>query len=176
MLDVGCGQGFLLECARQFGIPSVGLEGSERALEKCRELHPLVDARLWHGGETLPLDSASVGGAVLNEFVDHIFPEQNDLLFRELQRVLLPGGVIIVKSPSRHNRFDIDQGHVTFFSPSEFRAFVESHGFDVISQPFVAQPLLGPSAFASRLVRLAAKVVGKEKIAARIDLVARKNA
>lgn len=174
LLDVGCGQGFLLECARQFGLPAIGLEGSAAALDKCRELHPQVDARLWRGGEALPLPSGSIGGAVLNEFVDHIHPEQNEALFQELARVVRPGGALIVKSPSRHNRFDDDEGHVSFFSPSEFRAFVEKHSFEVVAQPFIPQPLLGPSGLALRLVRLAARIAGKERMAARIDLVARR--
>ena len=101
------------------------------------------DVRKWSRGQKLPLDTASVGGAVLNEFVDHITIEHNRLLFSELLRVLRPNGLLLVKSPSRHNRFDDDEGHVTFFSPSEFRTFVESFGFHVIEQPYTPQPLLG---------------------------------
>jgi SAM-dependent methyltransferase len=174
LLDVGCGYGFLVECARQFGIGSIGLEASQFALEQCMSMHPDVDVRKWSGGQKLPLDTASVGGAVLNEFVDHITIEHNRLLFSELLRVLRPNGLLLVKSPSRHNRFDDDEGHVTFFSPSEFRTFVESFGFHVIEQPYTPQPLLGTSRIGLRAMGIVTKFFKPEDWAARIDIVARK--
>lgn len=175
LLDVGCGYGFLLECARRFGIAAIGLEGSKSALARCKILHPFVDIRPWKGGEGLPIESESIGGAVLNEFVDHITLDQNKLLFRELSRVLKPGGLLLVKSPSKHNKFDQDLGHVTFFAPSEFREFVQSFSFEVLDQPYIPQPILGTSRLASLTVSLATKVYKPEKLSARIDLVARKS-
>lgn len=174
LLDVGCGYGFLVECARQFGIAAIGLEAAEAAVLRCRSLHPLADVRLWKGGEALPLEAESVAGAVLNEFVDHITVEQNRSLFREVWRVLRPGGVLIVKSPSRHNRFDEDEGHVTFFSPSEFREFVESFSFKLVEQPYVPQPFLGGSRFGWLAMRALTLPFKPEKWNARNDLVARK--
>jgi SAM-dependent methyltransferase len=174
LLDVGCGYGFLVECARQFGIQAIGLEAGSSALDFCKRTHPLADIRPWKGGEDLPVASASIGGVVLNEFIDHITLKQNELLFRELTRVLKPNGVLLVKSPSKYNRFDQDEGHVTFFSPSEFREFVQSFFFDVLDQPYYPQPILGPSRLASLAVSLATKVYKPEKWSARIDLIARK--
>ena len=174
LLDVGCGYGFLVECARQFGIAAVGLEAAEAAVAHCRSLHPLADVRLWKGGEPLPFKAESIAGVVLNEFVDHITVEQNRSLFREIGRVLRPGGVLIVKSPSRHNRFDEDEGHVTFFSPSEFREFVESFSFKVLEQPYVPQPLLGSSGFGWLAMRALTLPFKPERWNARNDLVARK--
>lgn len=175
LLDVGCGYGFLLECARQFGTTAIGLDASKSALAYCTRLHPLIDVRSWKGGEDLPIESESIGGAVLNEFIDHITFEQNKLLFRELSRVLKPGGLLLVKSPSKHNRFDQDCGHVTFFSPGEFREFVQSFSFEILDQPYIPQPILGASRLASLAVRLATIVYKPEKWSARIDLIARKS-
>jgi SAM-dependent methyltransferase len=172
LLDVGCGYGFLLECARRFGIPAIGLEGSESALERGRKLHPLIDIRMWHGGENLPFNDNCIGGAVLNEFVDHITVDQNELLFQELWRVLKPGGSLMVKSPSRYNQFDKDSGHVTFFSAIEFRKFAESFSFEVLHQPYI--PLFRRSQFASLAQKCVTKIYKPDKWATRIDLVARK--
>ena len=175
LLDVGCGYGFLVECARQFGIQATGLESSRIAIERCKIMHPLADVRAWSGGENLPMPSESIGGAILNEFIDHIGIEENRLLFRELSRVLRPGGSLIVRSPSRYNKFDKDKGHITFFSMREFRAFVESFQFVVLEQPYVVQPLLGTSRLAMLTMRIAQKLLNKPQAwEARIDLVARK--
>jgi SAM-dependent methyltransferase len=177
ILDLGCGLGFFVECARRWGMDAIGLEASEQALSLCRRQHPEADVRLWRCGEPLPLSDGSVGVALAHEFIDHISPDQNRALFAELQRVLQPGGMLIVRSPSRFNRFDQDKGHITFFSPSEFRRFVEEYGFVVVEQPFSPQPLLGSSRAGQFVVRAYARLTGRhDRIAARIDLVARKPA
>ena len=174
LLDVGCGLGFLVECARRFGIDAYGLEASAVALEKARRLHPAANLRSWSAAERLPFEASSIGICVLNEFVDHIDMPSNRALFTEMGRVLRERGVILVKSPSRHNRFDRDLGHVSFFSPSEFRRFVESFGFRVLNQPFSPQPLLGNSSWARRAMRILSTFLPKDLVAARIDLVAMK--
>jgi len=175
LLDIGCGMGFLVECARRWGIGAIGLEASEQAIAVCRKHYPEAEIRLWQGGEALPLADDSIGVAIAHEFIDHISPDQNVALFTELRRVLRPEGTLIVHSPSRFNRFDQDKGHITFFSPSEFRRFVEGFGFVVVEQPFSPQPILGTSRVGQLAIHAFATLTGKpEWLAARIDLVARK--
>jgi SAM-dependent methyltransferase len=175
MLDVGCGFGFLVECARQFGLTAIGLEASEQALAECRRRHPRADVRRWHAGERLPFDDGIIGAAMLNQVVDHVSLEANRLLFAELHRVLQADGILLVHSPSKYNRVErrSDSGHITFFGPSEFRAFVGAFGFDVLVQPYHAQRV-----FDSRLgwlmVRAVARAFKPERLAATIDLVAAK--
>ena len=171
LLDVGCGLGFLVECARQFGVAAIGLEASAVALAEGRRLHPQADARAWRAGEPLPCADGSIGVAMLNQVIDHITLDENRRLFTELGRVLTSGGALIVHSPSRFNRFDTDAGHVTFFSPSEFRTFVEGFGFRVVEQPYFPQPVLGTGA-GWLLVRAFARVFKPERLAATIDVIA----
>lgn len=174
VLDVGCGYGFLVECARRFGIAAVGLECAPLALAAGRARHPLADIRSWHAGTSLPLESDSIGVAVLNEFVDHVTLDQNRALFAELHRALKPAAVLIVKSPSRFNTADQDKGHVTFFSPSEFRRFVEDGGLEVVSQPYQPRALLGTRRLPWLAMRALTALWPREAWASRIDLVARK--
>lgn len=174
LLDVGAGAGFLIECARRFGIAAIGVEGSAKAVGICREKHPLADIRTWLGGSDLPVDSNSIGVVVANEFIDHITMEQNASLFREIYRVLMPEGILIVNSPSRHNRYDQDLGHVSFFSPTEFAAFVRSLSFKILQQPYTPQPFLGESRLGHFAMYMVSRVYRPEKWAARIDLVAQK--
>jgi SAM-dependent methyltransferase len=172
LLDVGCGYGFLVECARQFGIPAMGLELSPAAIAECRARHPAADVRRWEAGRPLPLESDSIGIAILNQFVEHITLEQNRCLFSELTRVLKPDGLLLAYSSSRFNRFDTDAGHVTFFSPSEFRAFVSSFGFHVAAQPYLPQPLVGTGRIGRLAMGALTRIFKPERWAATIDLVA----
>lgn len=171
LLDVGCGYGFLVECARQFGVTAIGLEASVVAIDEGRGRHPEADIRSWHAGAPLPCADGSIGVAMLNQVIDHFTLDENRLLFAEVRRVLKPGGVVIAHSPSRFNRFDTDTGHVCFFSPAEFKAFVASAGFDVVAQPFMPQPVLG-TGVGWPLVRAFSAVFKPERLAATIDLVA----
>lgn len=174
VLDVGCGYGFLVECARQFGIPAIGLEGAPAALAVSAKLHFQADVRPWQAGTPFGLEGESVGTVLVNEVVDHLTLEHNRLLFENIHRVLRPDGRVIVKSPSKGNRFETDKGHITFFTPTEFKHFVEAAGLEVVSQPYLPQPLLGQSRLGLFLMRMVSKIFQPERWAARIDLVARK--
>jgi SAM-dependent methyltransferase len=174
LVDVGCGYGFLIECARQFGIPAIGLEGAEPALVAGRQRHPQADIRAWQAGTPLDLPANFAGAVTLNEVIDHISLEHNRQLFTDIHKTLRPGGVVIIKSPAKYNRFDKDTGHVTFFTPSEFRSFLESLRFEILTQPYVPQPLLGKSRLGWFAMRVVAKFLKPAKWAARIDSVARK--
>jgi ubiquinone/menaquinone biosynthesis C-methylase UbiE len=174
ILDIGCGYGFLLECARRLGIKAIGLDGSAKALSFCKKLHPQANIIFWKAGANIPLSSNSIGVVVMNQFVDHITYEENILAFSEAFRILKYGGILIVKSPSKYNQFDDDRGHVTFFSPSEFKDFVQSFSFKVIVQPYYLQPILGTSKIASIIMRALIKFYRPEKWSATIDLIAKK--
>jgi ubiquinone/menaquinone biosynthesis C-methylase UbiE len=171
LLDVGCGQGFLVDCARRFGMAAIGLEASQVAIAEGRRRHPEADVRLWVAGDPLPCGDQSIGVAMLNQVIDHITLLENRQLFTELTRVLKPGGALIAHSPSRFNKFDTDTGHVTFFSPSEFRTFVTKAGFRVIEQPYFPQPVLG-TGVGWLAVRAFTRLFRPERLAATIDLVA----
>ena len=152
-------------------MPAIGIEASDIALAEGRIRHPQADLRQWRAGTPLPCADGSIGVTMLNQVIDHFTLEENRLLFDDLRRVLKPGGVLIAHSPSRFNRFDTDTGHVTFFSPLEFRAFVADAGFDVIAQPFVPQPVLG-GGVGWRVVRVFTHFFKPQRMAATIDIVA----
>lgn len=175
LLDVGCGFGFLVECARQFGIPAVGLEASDRALDEGRRRHPHADVRSWRAGEPVAFADGVIGMAMLNQIVDHFSLAENQSLFGELHRVLKPEGIVVVHSPSRFNRVEQskDSGHISFFAPSEFRAFVAGFGFQVIAQPYQPRRVFDSEA-GWWLVRAVARVFQPERLAATIDLIAAK--
>jgi demethylmenaquinone methyltransferase/2-methoxy-6-polyprenyl-1,4-benzoquinol methylase len=89
VLDACCGTGDLAIAARRRGAQVVGLDFSERMLERARRKEPAIE---WVRGDVLELpfadesfDVATVGFGVRN-VVDL------DAALRELRRVLRPGG------------------------------------------------------------------------------------
>ena len=43
ILDIGCGLGFFVECCYKFGVPCIGLEGSEYAVQAAKKREPRLD-------------------------------------------------------------------------------------------------------------------------------------
>ncbi|MEN3342306.1 MAG: demethylmenaquinone methyltransferase / 2-methoxy-6-polyprenyl,4-benzoquinol methylase [Actinomycetota bacterium] len=90
VLDACCGTGDLAVEARRRGAGEVvGLDFSERMLERARRKEPAVD---WVRGDVLalPFEDASFGSATVGFGVRNVTDLEAAL--RELRRVLLPGG------------------------------------------------------------------------------------
>ena len=95
VLDVGCGDGVLLECAHELGIQATGLEVSPQLVE-------LVRKRLGAGAITdqplseLPPESYEV--VALINVIEHV--RRPSEILRSVYRVLRPGGVIVIHTPN----------------------------------------------------------------------------
>ena len=92
VLDVGCGTGYLMQLLRERGYEVVGVDGSAEMLEKARITNP--DAELRQADvEKLPFENASFDFAICIEVLRYL--PANDSCWREMARVLKPGGVCL---------------------------------------------------------------------------------
>jgi demethylmenaquinone methyltransferase/2-methoxy-6-polyprenyl-1,4-benzoquinol methylase len=93
VLDACCGTGDLAIAARRAGASVVGLDFSERMLERARRKDAAIE---WLRGDllALPFEDASFDGATVGFGVRNV--DDLDLALRELQRVLKPGGTLAV--------------------------------------------------------------------------------
>jgi demethylmenaquinone methyltransferase/2-methoxy-6-polyprenyl-1,4-benzoquinol methylase len=89
VLDACCGTGDLAIGARARGADVVGLDFSERMLERARRKEPAIE---WVRGDVLalPFDDASFDSATVGFGVRNV--EDLEAGLRELRRVLRPGG------------------------------------------------------------------------------------
>jgi SAM-dependent methyltransferase len=86
--DVGCGTGWILQLLLDRGCRGIGTEVDDRCLRKARAAgRPVVKA----GAEALPIADESVDGVI---FAGVLPFTDEDLAFRELARVLRPGGTM----------------------------------------------------------------------------------
>jgi ubiquinone/menaquinone biosynthesis C-methylase UbiE len=93
--DFGCGPGqtaYYLHC---LGIEISGLDLSERLLEEARRLHPEIHFKK---GNILALEfkDDSIAGVVAFYAIIHFTQEQVRTAFREIFRVLQPGGIFLL--------------------------------------------------------------------------------
>lgn len=131
ILDLGAGCGYLVEAANRWGVESVGLEGSPDAIAMAKQRFPDMDMRLHRLSDVLPFMASSFQTVVLNQVIEHLEPSLFEFTMTEVFRVLRPGGMVLVLSPSKANKkeWQADPTHINLISPSELRQALTKCGF-----------------------------------------------
>jgi SAM-dependent methyltransferase len=93
--DLGCGPGQTTRYLHDRGVAISGLDLSARLLDEARALHPGIH---FQQGDLLALDFAadSVAAALAFYAIVHFSPAQVEQAFREVFRVLRPGGLFLL--------------------------------------------------------------------------------
>jgi ubiquinone/menaquinone biosynthesis C-methylase UbiE len=92
--DFGCGPGQTSKYLKDLGIEVSGLDLSENILEQARTIHPEIGFRKGNILE-LEFDDDSIAGIVAFYAIVHFTEEQVEMGFREIFRVLQPGGLFL---------------------------------------------------------------------------------
>lgn len=133
ILDVGCGLGFFIECARQFNFDAEGVEGSPYAVEQCRSRGLPVHEQLL--SERLPYEDETFAVVVVNQVIEHIPNDVAKILLREAHRVLKPSGIVIIKSPSKYNLAERkEKTHINMYATSQLLKDVTQAGFIMVNR------------------------------------------
>ena len=92
--DFGCGPGQTTKYLNNLGIEISGLDLSDRILEQARLFHPKIH---FQKGNILELEfeSDSIAGVVAFYTIVHFTKDQIGAVFREVFRVLQPGGLFL---------------------------------------------------------------------------------
>lgn len=155
-LDLGCGQGELLERAGHAGL---GIDLARyNATATAKAGFPAVVADLTR---PLPLRSASLDGATLVEVIEHIV--NAEALVDELARVIRPGGWLVATTPNVAHltyRWRAVTGHppkqegrhYRFFTRSTFAELFRARGFELR-----ARASFGKQALLSAVLRAAGR-------------------
>ncbi|GIW42429.1 MAG: methyltransferase [Candidatus Binatia bacterium] len=153
VLDLGCGTGRHARALRMLdGVRAVALDLSEKeigaAAGSLREMDGNGARGPWLAvrgdAYVLPFRDASFDCVVASEIFEHL--DEDDLAFREVTRVLRPGGILALSVPRfgpeavcwalsssyRHS----EGGHVRIYRERELRRKLSRHGYDVYARHF----------------------------------------
>jgi len=178
ILDVGAGVGYLVECAMRWNLTCLGLEGSAAAVASAQARCPSINLRQHALSEPFPFTDASVGSVFMNQVIEHLEPEVATGCLEECWRVLCPGGMLFVFSPSCYNveEANADATHIHMYSPTELRQLLAAKGFGDVRSFDSPLPLLGRSTLATRVMYFVFKLTRWERLSASANCIAFKGA
>ena len=135
--DLGCGPGQIARYLRDKGLPAFGLDLSAKMVEKARQLNP--DIKFIQGDMTnLEAEDESWGGIAAFYSIIHIPHEQVTDTLRELRRVLVPGGWLLLSFHIGDEAVHFDEWKgkkvnidTIFFLVAKMESYLEEAGFEV---------------------------------------------
>lgn len=176
LLDVGCGGGGFLNRARRAGFDVTGIDFNETRLRRVREklgLEKLHAQSLEEFSRTRP--PAGFDAVSLFQVLEHL--DRPAAWLGHIRSLLKPGGYLVVGVPNRERTFDPLVGpgmeeldnppnHLTRWTASALRGFLEKQGFEVLevrSLP-VPRPLLALMLRNSLRLGLATKALETDQL------------
>ena len=142
LLDIGCGRGEWLEICNQKGIKSSGIEKDESMYSFCRGLKlDVIKADAEKALSKYEKNSFQIISAF--HLIEHLDNIKLDTLIQECQRILEPGGVLILETPSIDNlkvstkSFYLDPTHINPINPDGFIYRLQTKGFDKAKYFFI---------------------------------------
>jgi SAM-dependent methyltransferase len=141
IVDVGCGPGFLVNCLENWFPQAevIGIDSSDELLDVARSRCEKV--RFLKGDAcSLPIGDGSADVLFILHVIEHL-PEPSNF-FAEAQRVLRPGGLLVVATPNSEGlgyrlmkqnwQGFSDPTHISLKSISSWRDVVTGSGFKIV--------------------------------------------
>lgn len=148
IIDVGCGNGYLVNHLSRAGHSVVGIDVAEDGIEIARETYPHLKFQIRSAYEKLDdLPGTPVDVIISSEVIEHLYYPQRFL--KNMYRTLRPGGYLILTTPyhgylkniaisllngwDRHHHPEREGGHIKFFSEKSLHQILSDHRFGNIT-------------------------------------------
>ena len=99
VLDIGCGNGIISRSLGAAGFNVLGVDVSEKAIEKAQSLNKLSNVRFEvKSAEQLVVDGQQYEAIICSEVLEHL--HQPEVLLKVLRQILKENGILIVTVPN----------------------------------------------------------------------------
>lgn len=144
--DLGCGPGQIARYLHRQGIKTLGVDLSPKMVAEAQRLNPEIH---FHQGDilSLPDEDDSWGGIAAFYCIIHIPREQIVDALREMQRVLKPGGILLVTFHIGTEIKHLDDWwekpvnlDFAFYLPTEMESWLKEAGFE-LEETLLREPI-----------------------------------
>ena len=176
ILDVGAGIGLFVELASRWNLSCTGIDGSKGAIEIAKERYPGINLIHAEASKRFPFPDQSFRALVMNQVIEHLSAPEGLSCIHECFRVLKPGGIFYIASPSKSNKAerDADPTHRHLYSPGELLSVLRASGFQCIRHCDTPLRFLGTSKLGVRLASVIFHRTGWDRLSGTANLLVRK--
>jgi len=141
VLDAACGEGYGTALLAKSAAQAIGLDVDPAAIAHARSAYAGRPHLAYECGSVaaIPLPDASVDVVVSFETIEHLPAADQPVMIAEFERVLAPGGLLLISSPDKRTYSDARGYHNEFHVRELYRDQLEA----LLSAEF---PALGASA------------------------------
>ncbi len=144
LLDIGCGyQAYLLEHVKNKIKKGVGIDYDA---DETRVIAPQIILKKYAFTKKLPFETSSFSKITMLAVIEHIPIPKVAVLFKELARVLKPGGFIIITTPTLFGKYVLEffafklhmiseeevGDHKKYYRKEDFEELADLHGLKVV--------------------------------------------
>jgi len=140
VIDIGAGNGLF---AQLFSLDKKyrNLVLLDANMSTVRSLKTrFTNVVLYRAPEKLPFEPHRVAYVHCSHLVEHLEPMEVYKFLEEIDRILAPGGILVISTPMLHVRFYDDLSHVRPYNHSVFRRYlcqnIENRSSDSISHSY----------------------------------------
>lgn len=132
ILDIGSGIGVFLDSIEPFGFDRYALEASEYGLKRLKEKGINTQEFFLEKNKKLPFQDDEFSFVLFNQVIEHLEKDVGQYYIKEIIRILEPGGVAIIKSPSKYSKiWRTDPHHIYCWKPNELLKEVEQYNHHI---------------------------------------------
>jgi len=129
ILDLGAGEGFFTKCCQENGLDAIALEGSSCAVEFGQKVLN-IDSRAHNLKNPFPFEDEVFDMVMYHEVYEHLTPEINDNVFKEVLRILKPKGFFWVITTCKYDFVERSSlEHINNPTPASLLKYGEKMGF-----------------------------------------------
>lgn len=131
ILDIGCGLGYFLNLCDGIGWQTFGVDISTYAIAYAGKYTKAKLDIINIKNDKLPYENDFFDVITCFDVVEHL--ENDNIIFKEINRVLNKEGLLIISTPDGKSPYDREETHINIYTKNELAIELEQHNFKILN-------------------------------------------